>query len=216
MTGARASSMLAQRSLSSLRRLIVSVLSFGVLSIGSGFVAFADNGPAPAIVVATAAAPHGEPSKKKTEEEAPVPPASAAPLSPAEQYCMNVEAAAVSARDAQQRKSLTQAQQEIEKRLKELADKAEEFKRWLKKRDDFLKKANDDLLEIYAKMKPDSAAAQLVAMNEITAAAIVSKLPPKAASLILAEMDAARAARLSSVLAAAAGVGERIPQKKAP
>ena len=52
-------------------------------------------------------------------------------------------------------------------------------------------------------MKPEVAATQLVAMNQMTAAAIVAKLPPKAAGAILAEMDPQHAARVSSILAGA-------------
>jgi flagellar motility protein MotE (MotC chaperone) len=53
-------------------------------------------------------------------------------------------------------------------------------------------------------MAPDAAGAQLTAMDEFVAAAIMSRLPVKAASLIMAEMEAAKAARLSAVLTSAA------------
>lgn len=163
----------------------------------------------------------GKGKEKKGQEagEPPPPPPSATPeLSPADQYCSNVQGAAAVARVAQQKKSLAQAQQEIDKRIKTLTEKTEEYRQWLKKREDFLRLANDGLMEIYTKMKPEAAAAQLIAMNEVVAAAIVAKLQPKVASLILSEMDASRAARLSSVLAAAGEVGapQKRPEKEKP
>ena len=50
-------------------------------------------------------------------------------------------------------------------------------------------------------MKPDAAAAQLAMMDETLGSAIIAKLPPRSASLILAEMPAEQAARLTSALA---------------
>ena len=62
-------------------------------------------------------------------------------------------------------------------------------------REDFTAHATDSLVQIYGKMKPDAAAIQLMAMDELIAAAIMFKLSPKANSLILAEMEATKAAR---------------------
>ncbi len=62
------------------------------------------------------------------------------------------------------------------------------------KREEFTAHATKSLVQIYGKMKPDAAAAQLMAMDEFVAAAIMSKLSTKDASLIMAEMEAAKAA----------------------
>ena len=154
----------------------------------------------------------GRPDREKESEdtEPPLPPASAAAqLSPLEQYCSSVQNAASDARLEQQRIRLEQTQGEIEKRIKILDARIAESKEWMKKRTDFLMQASDGLVEVYAKMNSEAAAAQLLAINERLAAAILSKLPPKTTSMILAEMEAKRAARLSSMLASLAELGKQ-------
>ncbi len=125
---------------------------------------------------------------------------------PGEQYCTSVQDQAALAQLALQKKELETAQVEIDKRIKVLTEKSNEYKSWLAKREDFLKRATESLVGIYAQMKPEAAAARLTAMNELVAAAIISKLAPKAAGAVLSEMETAKAARLSSVLAGAAEV----------
>jgi len=73
----------------------------------------------------------------------------------------------------------------------------------------FMKLANDGLVEIYSTMRADAAAPQLAAMNEVTAAAIVMKLPPKVASAVLAEMEADKAARMTATIAGAGRMAKR-------
>lgn len=132
-------------------------------------------------------------------------------LAPAEQYCASVGDMAASAQIANQRKVLELARSDLEVRIKMLSGKTEELRAWSKKRDEFLKKATENLVEIYSKMKPEIASAQLVIMNQMMAAAIVAKLSPKSASAILAEMEVTRAAKLSAVLAGSAEVQDLKP-----
>lgn len=150
---------------------------------------------------------HGDakPSKKaEPEVEPPIPQSDAIDRLPAaDQYCARIGDIAATSQFAKQRQALAKAQEEVEARIKALTEKSEELKVWTQRREEFLKKATESLLAIYGKMKPEVAATQLVAMNHMTAAAIVAKLPPKAAGAILAEMEPQRAARLSSVLAGA-------------
>jgi flagellar motility protein MotE (MotC chaperone) len=79
---------------------------------------------------------------------------------------------------------------------------------WVAKRDTILKAASDNLVAIYAKMQPETAAAQIAAMDDQIAAALLSKLKPSAAGAILNEMEAERASKLAAFLSAAAG-GEK-------
>lgn len=162
-----------------------------------------------AIRLTEAGGGHGE-AKPKTNEQAdepPLPPdAGEASRSSAEQYCASVQGAAAAAQISLRKKELDAAESALEIRVKQLDEKLGEIKTWLQRREDFLKQANQSLTEIYAKMTPEAAAARLVAMNEMVAAAILSKLPPKGASSILAEMETAKAAKLSSLLAGAADV----------
>jgi flagellar motility protein MotE (MotC chaperone) len=148
-------------------------------------------------------------AKEGKETEPMLPPVSApAPLGTIEQYCTSVQDAATDARLELQRSRLEQTQRELEKRIKILDARIAESKDWMKKRTDFSRQASDGLVEVYSKMNAQAAAAQILAINERLAAAILSKLPPKITSNILAEMDAKRAARLSSLLATVAELGK--------
>ena len=106
----------------------------------------------------------------------------------AREYCLNIADAAADARLAWQKKTLADLEQEIAKRVELLEAKTAEYQRWLARRDEFSKKAHESVVTIYARMKPDAAAAQLVAMDEETAAAVLTKLDPRNASAILNEM----------------------------
>ncbi len=68
-------------------------------------------------------------------------------------------------------------------------------------RDDFLKKAEASVVEIYSRMKPDAAAGtQIAGMADETAAAVLAKLSPRSSSAIFNEMETARAAHLADLL----------------
>ncbi|RUO98714.1 hypothetical protein [Hyphomicrobium sp.] len=137
----------------------------------------------------------------KDSDALPLPESSAPPLSPAQQYCSNIVDATSAAQIAQQTKNLDKARKEIDDRIALLNAKAEVLQKWMKLREDFTARATDSLVQIYSKMKADSAAAQLAAMDEMTSAAIISKLAPKVSSPIMAEMAVEKAARLSAVIA---------------
>ncbi len=152
--------------------------------------------------------------RTRTPKALPLPPSTPVELSPAEQYCSNVIDAAAAAQIAQQKANLEKAQKQLDERIALLASKTDELKGWIKMREEFTAHATDSLVQIYGKMKPDAAAGQLVAMDELVAAAIMSKLSPKVASLIMAEMEAAKAARLSAVIAGAGDIVKK-PEPKA-
>ena len=133
---------------------------------------------------------------------------------PARDYCLNIADAAADARFAWQKKVLAEIEQEIAKRVELLEAKTAEYQRWLARRDEFSKKAQESVVTIYARMRPDAAAAQLVAMDEETAAAVLTKLDPRNASAILNEMDATQAARLTATIGGAANVN--LPGKSKP
>ena len=124
--------------------------------------------------------------------------------SAARQYCVNIANAAADARFAWQKKTLADTEQELEKRIALLEAKTAEFQKWVTRRDEFVKKARDNLVLIYSRMRPDAAAMQLTAMDEETASAVLLKLEPRTASLILNEMEPAQAARLTAIIGGAA------------
>lgn len=145
-------------------------------------------------------------SKERDAADAlPLPPATPQQLSPAEQYCSSVVDAAAAAQIAQQTSNMEKARKELAERIAILDAKTAELKIWVKKREEFTAHAGAALIEIYSKMKPDAAARQIAEMSELTAAAVMAKLPPKVSSLVLAEMDATKASRLTAIIA---GAGE--------
>ena len=99
-----------------------------------------------------------------------------------------------------------------------LESKKAEFQEWLKRRDEFISKAEGNLVKLYSKIKPDAAAPQLAAMDEEAAAALLLKLSAKASSAILDQMETAKAARLVSVMIGAARPADKgaAPGKEPP
>jgi flagellar motility protein MotE (MotC chaperone) len=132
----------------------------------------------------------------------------------ADQYCANIVDAAMDARMAWQKKAIAEAERELDKRIALLEEKTAEYQKWLARRDEFSKKAQDTLVRIFSRMKADAAAAQLVALDEETAAAVLVKLDPRNSSAILNEMGPAHAARLTATIAGAARVSPDRPGSK--
>jgi len=124
-------------------------------------------------------------------------------------YCANIAVAATDARIALQKMKLAEVEREITKRIATLEAKTAEYKAWVERRDEFLKRATNSLVKIYAQMEPDAAAQQLVSMDEETAASLLMKADPQNASAILNEMPPDKAARLTATIAGAARVAER-------
>jgi flagellar motility protein MotE (MotC chaperone) len=147
---------------------------------------------------------------RQAADSLPLPPVTPQQLSPAEQYCTSVVDATAAAQIAQQTSNLEKASKELAGRVALLDAKTAELKSWVKKREDFTAKATTALLDIYSKMKPDAAAHQLTEMNELTTAAIIAKLSPKVSSLILAEMDTAKASRITGIIAGASEVAAKL------
>lgn len=122
----------------------------------------------------------------------------------AEQYCFNIADAAKDARYAWQKKTLADIEEELKKRIAKLEERTAEYKKWLARRDDFIKTAKEQVVAIYAGMKPGIAATQLALMHEESAAAVLTKLKTRNASAILNEMEPQKAARLTMIITGAA------------
>ena len=123
------------------------------------------------------------------------------PESDVAKFCANIADAALDARVAWQQKELEAAEAKLRQRIAELEAKRAEYEQWLKLREDFLKKAEDNVVEIYSRMNPDAAAQQIASMADDTAAAVLAKLRARSASAILNEMEPARGAHLADTLA---------------
>lgn len=140
----------------------------------------------------------------------------AEPPASVKSYCENITDPALDARFLHQKAELTRLEEELSKKTALLEAKKTEFQEWLKRRDDFINKAEANLVKLYSKIKPDAAAPQLAAMDEEAAAALLLKLSAKTSSAILNEMEAKKAARLVSVLIGAVRPSDKAPEKDVP
>jgi len=140
------------------------------------------------------------------EHEAPPSAPAAAPArqSDVERYCSNIADAARDRRYALQAAELRKLQDDVDTRMKALEAKRAEYETWLKRREVFLARAEEGVVNIYAGMKPDAAAERLAAVKPELAAAILMKLDPRKAGVILNEMETKAAATLTGVMASAA------------
>jgi flagellar motility protein MotE (MotC chaperone) len=118
-------------------------------------------------------------------------------------YCASVAPSMAEARIVWQTRRLAQVDELIRQRIAELEKAETAAHEWIERRDAMMKAARDDLVAIYAKMEPESAAAQLGALDDRAAAAILARLKPPAAAAILGEMEAERASRLEGFIAGA-------------
>jgi flagellar motility protein MotE (MotC chaperone) len=121
----------------------------------------------------------------------------------ASRFCANVAPSIAEARIAWRTKRLGELDAQVKQRLADLEKAEASVQEWVAKRDAMLKAASDDLVAIYAKMQPETAATQIGAMDDQMAAAILAKLKPNAAGAILDEMEAERASKLAAVLSGA-------------
>lgn len=119
-------------------------------------------------------------------------------------FCSNIADAARDRRYALQKSEMEILQKDIDERVATLESKREEYESWLQRRNDFLAKAEGNLVEIYSRMRPDAAAERLAEVNVELAAGILMKLQARQAGIILNEMDSKAAAALTGIMASAA------------
>lgn len=119
-------------------------------------------------------------------------------------FCSNIADAARDRRYALQKSELETLQKDIDKRITALEEKRAEYEEWLTRRNDFLEKAEGNVVEIYSRMRPDAAAERLAEVHVELAAGILMKLQSRQAGIILNEMDSKAAAMLTGIMASAA------------
>ncbi|MGO8798190.1 MAG: MotE family protein [Roseiarcus sp.] len=160
----------------------------------------------PGILAATLVigAPESSLSQEPQKPDAEAKKATAETGDGVQQYCANIASIAADARIAWQMKRLGELETQLKQTIADLEAKEVESKEWVAKREEFLKKAEDGVVAVYAKMDPDAAAAQMNAMDEATAAALLTKLNPRVSSAILNGMDAGKAAKLTDMMSGAA------------
>ncbi|RYC10242.1 MotE family protein [Ciceribacter ferrooxidans] len=132
------------------------------------------------------------------------PPAGGATQQEVQQFCTSIADPARDQRYLLQKQELEKLQADVDRRIGILEDRKAEYEDWLKRRNDFMKQAEVNLIEIYKNMKADAAAPQLEKIDPVLAAAIVMKLPARQSSQILSEMNAEKAAIVAGVMSSAA------------
>ncbi|WP_247997330.1 MotE family protein [Brucella tritici] len=157
-----------------------------VLLLAASAPAFAQQ-PAPAPVEASAAQQLASPPPLGNLDEI-------------RKFCGNIDDQAADARYALQARQLTDLKADVEERMHALEEKRREYEMWLKRRDEFVSKAQDSLVDIISKMKPEAAAAQMTLIGDEAAAALILKLNPRVSSIILNEMPPEKAAKLARVI----------------
>lgn len=121
-----------------------------------------------------------------------------------ERFCSNIADSARDRRYVMQAEELKTLQQDIDSRMKQLEDKRVEYESWMVRREKFIEQATENVVKIYAGMKPDAAAERLAQLEAGLAAAILLKLEPRRSGVILNEMDSKAAATLTSIMVHAA------------
>jgi len=141
-----------------------------------------------------------KPEAAKAAKSAEKSTAVASVASDVEKFCANNAAIVGAARLTWQAARLQELEAKVRQRIEELEAKKAEFVAWMRKRDEAMRQASESVVAIYARMRPDSAAQQLAVMEDAMAAAVLAKLPSRAAGVILNEMESGRAARLTRVM----------------
>ncbi|GAA5543140.1 MULTISPECIES: MotE family protein [Brucella/Ochrobactrum group] len=142
------------------------------------------------------------------------PPANLGNLDEIRKFCGNIDNQAADARYSLQAKQLTDLKAEVDERMQALEEKRKEYEMWLKRRDEFVSKAQDSLVDIISKMKPDAAAAQMAMIGDEAAAALILKLNPRVSSIILNEMPPEKAAKLARIIVGSQRTGATPPAVK--
>jgi flagellar motility protein MotE (MotC chaperone) len=121
-----------------------------------------------------------------------------------EKFCTGIADAARDRRYSLQAMELKKLKDDIDERIRRLEEKRREYEDWMKRRETFLAKAQEDVVKIYATMKPDAAAERLAELDARLAAGILMKLDSRKAGVIMNEMNSKAAATLTAIMASAA------------
>jgi flagellar motility protein MotE (MotC chaperone) len=156
----------------------------------------------PAVIIAVLAASlSGGPAATQVRD--PAAPAEP-PLSEIERFCGNIADEARDRRYTLQVAELDKLRTDVDERIQLLEAKRAEYEAWVLRRERFMKQAEENVVQIYSRMRADAAALQLTELRAEMAASILMKLDPRVASVILNEMDMKAAASLTTIMVTAA------------
>ena len=131
-----------------------------------------------------------------------------------QKFCFYNADAVQEARFVWQAKLISRMEERLKKLIKRLEVRQAEYKKWVKRREDFISKATDTLVSIYTAMDPEVAATQIAQMDYDTALSILIKLKPRDASAIMNELEPKRAGQLVKVIVGAAMTNENDKETK--
>ena len=123
-----------------------------------------------------------------------------ASTSDAASFCAAIRDPAAEARFAWQANTLKGLEGKLAETLRKLDERKAELQLLTDHRAAELKQAEARMTEIFSRMRPDAAALQLAAMDQSFAVAVLGRLQPRAASAVLNEMEASRAAQLAEAM----------------
>jgi hypothetical protein len=127
-------------------------------------------------------------------------------------YCQNLVPVAGDARAAFLLRTIASVEQELARKTAALEARIGEHKTWIERRRRLADIADASLVRMFALMKPDAAGQRIAVLDESLAASLLMKLEARAASAILSEISPDKAARVTSIIATAAGADQQRPQ----
>lgn len=120
-----------------------------------------------------------------------------------EDYCTLVTDLAAERRVARQNASLKALQDKVDNRLNLLDERTQELAELIRKRDELRNLAQKELVDIYAGMDTEAAAAQMERLDFRLGSSVLRQLKPRQASAILNVMKPALAAEMVRLIAVA-------------
>lgn len=121
-----------------------------------------------------------------------------------EDYCLSISDAAAERRMATKTASFEKLEKRLEERMTRLEEEKTALEALIAKREEIRNLATKELVEIYAGMPPEAAAAQMEKLDIRLASSVLRQLKPRQASAILSEVKPDLAAQMMRVLASAA------------
>lgn len=125
-----------------------------------------------------------------------------------EDYCTSVSDLAAERRAARQTAALTELQAQVEDKLNMLDERTQQLADLIRKREELRNLANKELVDIYAGVDAEAAAAQMEKLDLRLASSVLRQLKPRQASAILDVMKPDLAAALVRLIAVAAADGK--------
>jgi flagellar motility protein MotE (MotC chaperone) len=120
-----------------------------------------------------------------------------------EEYCLSISDAAAERRMATKTAALEKLEKRLEERMGRLEEEKTALEALIAKREEIRSLAKKELVDIYAGMPPEAAAAQMEKLDLRLASSVLRQMKPRQASAILSEVEPELAAQMMRVIASA-------------